>query len=63
MYMRFLSRSKVQTAVSKYLGFFPKIRGGDYSARAWVKTATSAIIFFLNYSVMWYGGSVKGDSL
>ena len=59
-----LELKKVQTAVSKYLGIFPKIRGGGNSVRVWVKTATSAaIIAFLIYSVMWCGGSVKCDNL
>ena len=40
----------------KYLGIFPKIRGGGNSARVWVKTATlAAAIVLLVYSVMWCG--------
>ena len=45
-----LELKKVQTAVSKHLGFLPKIRGGGNSAKVWVKTASlEGIIVFLVY--------------
>ena len=59
-----LELQKVQTAVSEHFEILPKIYGGANSARAWVKTASSAaIIVFLCYSVMWCGAYVKCDGL
>ena len=59
MYMRFLSRARTEKSSNcsmKYLGIFPKIRGGGNSARVWVKTATlAAATVLLVYSVMWCG--------
>ena len=45
-----LELKKVQTAVSKHLGFLQKIRGGGKSAKVGVKTASlEGIIVFLVY--------------
>ena len=45
-----LELKKVQTAVSKHLGFLPKILGGGNSTKVWVKTASlEGIIVFLVY--------------
>ena len=45
-----LELKKVQTAVSKHLGFLPEIRRGGNSAKVWVKTASlEGIIVFLAY--------------
>ena len=59
-----LELKEVQTAVSEYFEILPEIWGGVNSARVWVKTASStAIIFFLVYSVMWCGAYVKCGGL
>ena len=45
-----LELKKVQTAASKHLRIFPKIRGGGNSAKGWVKTSSSETITgFENY--------------